>query len=268
MDARARGCAGTASALRAHEVFMRSILIVMLLAATAEAQLPPDEVTDWRLELQPYLFLPVDTTGDLVIGGMEVPVNVSLGDITDKLQYVAQFRLEAWKKRLGVVLDTTWAQLGNARDTRNGAPVAYSSRAFTGDMFGAARAFAFRGEKTYPVVSLELEAGVRLKHTKSAVEVGPLMRDADDWRVAGLVGLRVPFRVARLWLVSARAQMSVPGPDWMVNGGFTYTITPQWGVEVSYRVDGLNSDDDPEVDLIAHGPYVGFGFRFGDGPIR
>jgi hypothetical protein len=247
---------------------MRSLLIVLLLVAPARAQEPPaDEVRDWRLELQPYAFLPVDTSGNLVVQGMDVPIDADLGDLVDKLQFVGQIRLEAWKRWLGGIVDTNYTQTGTTGLTSDGDFLGVSNRTYTADLMLAVRAFALRGSSTYPVVSLEVAAGGRVKWSDSRLSIASAMLDATETKLAGVVSALLPVRLSDRFLVGVRGRFVAPGPDWTLSGGVQIDLSRQWGLELAYRIDWIDQED-PEVDVRSHGPYVGFGFRFGEGPIR
>lgn len=63
-----------------------------------------DEIP-WRFVLEPYLYLPVETNGDVTIRNTEVPFDLGLGDVIESLTFAFYGRFEAWKGPWAFVLD-------------------------------------------------------------------------------------------------------------------------------------------------------------------
>lgn len=59
----------------------------------------------WRFVLEPYVYLPLETNGDVTIRNTEVPFDFSLGDVLESLTFAFYGRFEAWKGPWAVVLD-------------------------------------------------------------------------------------------------------------------------------------------------------------------
>ncbi|HEY9888555.1 MAG TPA: hypothetical protein V6D02_09165 [Candidatus Obscuribacterales bacterium] len=59
----------------------------------------------WRFVVEPYLYLPLNTTGDVEARNVEVPFDYSLGDILESLTFAFYGRFEAWKGPWGMVFD-------------------------------------------------------------------------------------------------------------------------------------------------------------------
>lgn len=75
-----------------------------------EATASSDE--DWRFVLAPYAWL-LSVDGSANIAGQDLIVDEDFGDIFDKINFVAEARFEAWKDDWGLLLDLTYAEIGN-----------------------------------------------------------------------------------------------------------------------------------------------------------
>ncbi|EDX85678.1 hypothetical protein S7335_3381 [Synechococcus sp. PCC 7335] len=69
------------------------------------SQAETTEEVPWRFVLEPYIYLPLETNGDVTIRNTEVPFDFSLGDILESLTFAFYGRFEAWKGPWAVVLD-------------------------------------------------------------------------------------------------------------------------------------------------------------------
>jgi hypothetical protein len=59
----------------------------------------------WRFVLEPYLYLPLATNGDVTVRNVEVPFDFGLGDILESLTFAFYGRFEAWKGPWAFIFD-------------------------------------------------------------------------------------------------------------------------------------------------------------------
>lgn len=253
--------------MRARMIVLLSLVIGAPRVAAADDLVEPELLDGWRMQFEPYGFIPVQTTGDLTVRGMNVPIDVNIGDVVDKLQFAGQGRFEAWKRWMGFVFDGTYIQTGSSRSTPGGEMISTSARTFIGDFLFGVRALTWRGTATNPTFAVEVLGGVRVDHLDARASVGDLMMDQSDWRVNGVIAVETPLRINEKWAFVARGALGVRGPYWTVLGGMEYDLSKEWLVNLSYRADWIRIGGSPSLDITQHGPFIGLGFRFGAGPI-
>lgn len=79
-------------------------------SATQIEQIDPDQ---WRFQFQPYVTVPINTYGTATARGRSVDYHLSLGEMFDALNFTASARFEAWKGRLGFIVDGYYVNLGD-----------------------------------------------------------------------------------------------------------------------------------------------------------
>lgn len=67
----------------------------------------------WRFQFQPYATIPITTYGTATARGRTVSYDLSLGEVLDSLNFTASARAEAWKGRLGFIVDGYFVNLGD-----------------------------------------------------------------------------------------------------------------------------------------------------------
>lgn len=68
---------------------------------------------NWRFQFQPYATIPISTYGTATARGRTVNYDLSLGEVLDSLNFTASARAEAWKGRLGFIVDGYFVNLGD-----------------------------------------------------------------------------------------------------------------------------------------------------------
>jgi phage shock protein A len=74
------------------------------------------ESNQWHFQIQPYFTVPVNTYGTATARGRTVDYHLSLGETLDSLNFTASARFEAWKGRLGFIVDGYYVNLGSVAD--------------------------------------------------------------------------------------------------------------------------------------------------------
>jgi len=69
----------------------------------------------WQVSVAPYLFVPLDVEADVTVAGRSGSINLGLGDILSfDRAFSAGLRVEAWKNRLGLILDGLYVSARNS----------------------------------------------------------------------------------------------------------------------------------------------------------
>lgn len=79
-------------------------------------ELPTLGTTDsdgWRVKVQPYVTVPINTYGSATARGRTVDYHLSLGELLDALRVTGSARIEAWNGRLGLIFDGYYTSLRN-----------------------------------------------------------------------------------------------------------------------------------------------------------
>ncbi|MHC4141985.1 MAG: hypothetical protein ACYTA3_07080 [Planctomycetota bacterium] len=72
-----------------------------------------DRETNWLIEVQPYIWVPIRLDGDSTVNGLTVPLDFTLSDMFDTFEGVAlTLRVEAWNKdNWGILFDGMYVHL-------------------------------------------------------------------------------------------------------------------------------------------------------------
>ncbi|WP_013323776.1 chromosome segregation ATPase [Gloeothece verrucosa] len=76
-----------------------------------EQDKPEKEKDKWHFSFQPYATIPVTAYGTATARGRTVSYSLSLGELLDDLRMTASGRVEAWKGRLGFIMDGYYVSL-------------------------------------------------------------------------------------------------------------------------------------------------------------
>ncbi|MBL1209751.1 hypothetical protein [Geminocystis sp. GBBB08] len=87
-------------------------LFPQIQAQNSEVNITTDP-NKWRFQFQPYVTVPINTYGTATARGRSVDYHLSLGEMLDALNFTASARAEAWKGRLGFIVDGYFVNLGN-----------------------------------------------------------------------------------------------------------------------------------------------------------
>lgn len=242
----------------------RLLTAVGLLVALSPGPTRADQ-DGWTLTVEPYAWLPFDITGELTVGDVNVPFEVDPSAVFDRLELGVAGRIEAWYRRLGLIGDFQYLRLGEEGTVR-GTPYDATLDELLADAILAWRLAQF-GDRPpgAPGAALELGLGLRTVWISGDASLGD--NSAEDSVVVPrpVVMLQVPIRLAERLALRVRGQAT--GPilwGWTVLGLLEVDVS-RFALELGYRYDGVRYDgDDPvELDLDAHGPYLGLGIRFG-----
>lgn len=256
-----------------------------------------DEVP-WRFVLEPYLYLPLETNGDITIRDVEVPYDYSLGDILESLTFAFYGRVEAWKGPWAFVFDGYYFNTVES-DSQNIPAAALppgvlppeitqvpldgtAETAFLKLDFAGAYRFG-DGNLTNALSTAETEfdlgpfvfdaiAGLRLYSFSNDIELStPLGFERDfsssNTFVEPMIGGRARWNFADNLAAIAAANISGfgIGTDISVEGyaGVDWLFSGNTSLTATYRLTYIDySEGSSGFNLFQHGPAIGVKFRF------
>jgi len=256
-----------------------------------------DEVP-WRFVLEPYLYLPLETNGDITVRDIEVPYDYSLGDILESLTFAFYGRFEAWKGPWAFVFDGYYFNTVES-DSQNIPAAALppgvlppeitqiplegtAETAFLKLDFAGAYRFG-DGNLANALSTAETEfdlgpfvfdaiAGLRLYSFSNDIELStPLGFERDfsssNTFVEPMIGGRARWNFADNLAAIAAANISGfgIGTDISVEGyaGVDWLFSGNTSLTATYRLTYIDySEGSSGFNLFQHGPAIGVKFRF------
>lgn len=262
----------------------------------SEPELIPEEVDEpaaprWRFTLQPYGFVPLSIEGDATVRDFTSDIDLGLGDILSTLSFAAAGRFEAWRGNLGFVFDAAYFSVENDSSTSRSVPdcldcifpseidtetkvrygqfdlgVGYRfasvdpAEAVTEFDLGPVVFDAIVGMRIYAIqgeidISTNLDTSRELERSKTIFE--PLVSGRIRWNISPTVAGWARGDIAGFGIEGMTFSAALTGAlEWMFSGNTSLLL--------GYRVSSIEytSDQDLELDLLLHGPYLGAVFRF------
>lgn len=252
-------------------------------AAPASAQSLPaigQSDTDWRYTLGISAFLPLSTKGTSTVGGRTVPVDLSLSDVLDLLDFAAAGRFEAWKGDFGLILDTNYVSI-----TGNGPFPIPPGSTFSVNVrqkwLGVLAAYRV-GDGTYGAnnqrYTLDIQGGARYNSLRQTVNLQtpgpgtPPTAGGDESWWEPVIGARGMWRLNDRWTTIASIDLGgfgAGGNDLQVgvNIGFDYQPWERTSITFGYRYFSMDYSTTQAggpfaYDTTQHGPYIGVKFLF------
>lgn len=252
-----------------------TILAAILLAFSAVGAKEPTAVSNtapesngWTFRFAPYAWLTA-VDGDIGVGTLVAPVDISFSDTLSNLDMAFMFLLEANRGKLSLAMDFVYGDFSN-------------------DIAGGGQPFeSFRYEYTQwvltPTVGYRLLqtdkhtmvvfAGLRVTSfdasiTGRLVGGGATQRGAKETWSDPIIGLRGEVELDERFFLRYNADVGGFGISsdlvWQAFLGIGYRITPSGSLAIGYRGLGVDysSSKFSTMDMINHGPVLGFEFRF------
>ncbi len=251
-------------------------LAPVLLASTLHAGTPaPISSTipagpssnDWWFRAAPYAWVTA-IDGDVGIGRLSAPVDISMADTLEELDMAAMGILEAGYGRWSLGVDIVYGKTSQ-------------------DIGGGGRLFdSFRFEQKQwlitPVVAcrlietngyhMDVFAGARISLletdlTGRFVHGGQVTRGADTSWADPLIGIRGQADIGERCFFRYNADIGGFGASsdliWQAFAGFGYHLNDFASLAIGYRGVGMDySKGDFSIDTVTHGPVIGVEFRF------
>ncbi|MHC4350073.1 MAG: hypothetical protein ACYS15_16285 [Planctomycetota bacterium] len=250
-------------------------------AANAPDTVTPiwDRETNWLIEVQPYIWVPIRLDGDSTVNGLTVPLDFTISDMFDTFEGVAlTLRVEAWNKDgWGLLFDGMYVNLDGEEVTGSSAFPQVDVEIEQGiiDLGGGYRLVDDPvGSDTNLHVGFDVLGGARVQILRQDITLRPGPDPGDDkaW-VEPFIGGRVSLYIDRHWAVVVRGDVSGFGIGdasdltWNLLVGVGYQFTNLFQLRVGYRVLDIDYEDGSGFskfgfDATMHGPWLGFTFVF------
>ncbi len=264
---------------------MTKIFLTALLAFTATGLIstqgaaqslaaPGQSDGGWRHAAGLYMFTPLRTHGTSTVNGSTAPVDLSLSEVLENLDFAASGRYEGWNGNFGIIVDANYAGLeidGNLPGP-GGAAFEVKSRQKWFGILGAYRV-AHGTTKNGQPFSIDIQGGARWNSIKQEITIGPAptIGGNEGW-IEPVVGLRGMWRLNEKWTAIASTDFGgfgAGGNDLQasVNVGFDYQPWENTALTFGYRYFTVDysttlSGGTFAYDIEQHGPYVGVKFFF------
>jgi hypothetical protein len=248
--------------MRTHVRLSLVVAGLVSLAAPASAQ-----SDSWQVTVSPYL-MGASMSGNQVIRGRDVRVDVSASDVFSNLEFGAMGALVARKGNWGFGGDAIWMALGSTVDR----PTAVVG-ALSADVDMNQGAFAFYGLRRL-AAGADVTFGARVNTLQGEIEFkGPLGLRVDQSKtwvdpLAGLLLHTPPGSRVGLRVYSEIGGFGV-GSDfvWQIFPTVTIGLGQRASLDFGYRWLDMDYEDGEgnerfAYDMLTQGPVVGFSFRF------
>ncbi len=233
---------------------------------TEPAMLTAADASTWTVRTALYGWAQ-GLDGDVSVRGISVPVDAGFDDILDNLDMAAMGMIEVSRGRWSFMADLNYARIGS-ENTVGPLTNDVESTQFLGNF-----TLAFDVVRS-GVVSLDVYAGARVNWTELELDMqgtGPagvsLHRSQDKAWVDPIIGLRFQSELSDRWFFRAVGDIggfgSASDLTWQAMAGFGWRVTDDGSLLAGYRGIGTDySDGGFGYDLVAHGPVIGFEYRF------
>lgn len=244
--------------------------------ASAQSLPAPGQTEDggWRHALGIYMFAPLSTSGISTINGTSVPVDLSLSDLLDVLDFAAAGRYEGWNGDWGVIVDANYAGIEQSGFLPGPAGAAFNVQVrqkWLG-LLGAYRIAKGTYGDGSQRFAIDVQGGIRWNSIKQTATVGPVSLGGNEGWVEPVVGVRGMWRLNDRWTTIASADFGgfgAGGNDLQasLNLGFDYQPWDNTALTFGYRYLSVDySTTQPggtfAYDVDQHGPYIGVKFFF------
>ena len=214
----------------------------------------------WQWELTPYVWM-AGLNGDLAIGNLEVPVEVSFGDILDDLEIGFIGHVEAHNDQWSIFSDLVYLELGRGANNLD---------------FDLTEVIIEAGAGYRLSANFEIIGGIRWWNidAMAARTVDPkLERAADkDW-VEPIIGARFRVPMSERFTLGLRGDVGGFGAgsefSWSAAGFVDFKVTEGISILAGYKGLGVDYKDEADedsrffnYDMITHGPALAATFRF------
>ena len=253
----------------------RALLLALLTSATiaqagtlVSAPAAPVETSNgWWFRAAPYGWLTA-VEGDVSVGPLTTPVDVSMQDTLDSLDMTFMGLFEVGRDRWSLGVDVIYGKLSQDID---GGGHLFDSFRFEQKQWFITPALRYRVIDTSDY-HMSVFAGARV----TALEVdltgrfargGQVTHGADGSWVDPVVGIAGQADIGDRWFFRYSGDIGGFGVSseliWNAFAGFGFNLTDSASVVLGYRGLGLDYTDGPlSLDIISHGPVLGAEFSF------
>lgn len=222
--------------------------------------------SEWSFRFAPYAWL-IAIDGDMGVGPFTAPVDISFSDTLDKLDMAYMFLAEAGYERWILTADFVYGDFSN--DILG--PQGYTRIDYEFTQWVLSATVGYRVIQTEGY-AMDVFAGSRTTDfdaTATATNPGlTIQRSPGDTWTDPIIGIRGQADLCENFVL--RYNMDVGGFGvssdlvWQAFLGIGYRMTDNSTVAIGYRGMGVDytSDAFSPIDVINHGPVIGFEFRF------
>lgn len=258
-------------------------LLAMAAGASVSAQALPaigQSEDGWRHTIGAYAFLPFRVDGTSTVAGISAPVDLTLSELLDLLDFAASGSYEAWNGDFGIIVDANYASITGNQTL--GGPFGTSLKVNSRQKwFGVMGAYRI-GNGTYGAnnqrYTFDLQAGARYNSIRQTIDITspapglpPSLGGDESW-IEPVIGARGMWRLNDTWTTVASINLGgfgVGGNDLQVgaNVGFEYKPWENTSLTFGYRYFSIDysdtlADGPFAYDIVQHGPYVGVKYYF------
>jgi opacity protein-like surface antigen len=257
-------------------------MVLLVLSGVAALPVGADELPgadtakperDWSIDFTPYVWV-VNIDADIGLGPIKDKMGVGIVSILEHLKGMAMADLTLRYKRVGVIGDGMWAAVTDSSFTpAQTAPGLFGVANVDARLslaFGTGAAF-FRFR---PMEKLTLDPYIgarwwRVHTTVNFIDVGGILPPSTSDTVTTwadpVFGLRLNYDITESWRFKFAADVGggVSKVSWQALVGGAYQVTPWLGLELVYRVMGVDYQPFPEkFELKLNGVVVGVNFHY------
>ena len=234
-------------------------------APMASAPQPGDD--GWWFRAAPYGWLTA-IDGEVGIGGLAAPVDISLSDTLDSLDMAAMGVFEVGYGRWSLGVDLVYGK--NSQDIRGGG-LLFESFRLELEQWIVTPSVAYRAIETGRY-RMDVFAGARIMGLEADL-TGRFVGGGQDARGARtdwadpIIGVRGQADFADRWFFRYNADIGGFGVSsdltWQAFAGIGYRVNEGVAVAAGYRGIGVDySDGNFFLDTVSHGPVLGVEIRF------
>lgn len=221
----------------------------------------------WHYAVTPYLWASA-MEGEASFKGLPPqPVEMSFGDIWEKLDFAALAGFEAHNGRWGLATDVVFMNLGAKiplPDVLGSREPGVDSRQFMAEadfLFRVHRGAPRQGTRSY----VDLVAGARYNEVSAQLETSvlPDTKRSFGW-VDGVIGARFLAPLSARVAIAGRADIAGFGSDftWQAHADLRVRLSDHWNLGGGYRYIDTDYDKGSGTDrklwsMVSQGPYLG-----------
>lgn len=239
----------------------------------------------WEIHLVPYFYMP-SADADLDIGGLSGPVNLSLSEMVESLDFASMGRIEAWNGRWGLLFDGLFFNLEVPASfisptTGNPVDAALDERVGRADFALSYRLLeGYFDENQRRRIIVAPYAGLRYAYLKQVVDLeialngltSVTLGHSEDW-VEPFVGGIIRWDLNQTIAFDIRGDAggfgigSASDLTWQIAFALDYKVSDKISLNAGYRIMDLDYHrgsglDELGIDVRAKGPFFGFTFLF------
>lgn len=252
-----RSTAGTRRVTRSRSIGPGGIAVLgVVLGVVVSSPAAAQDVEGWRFSIEPYLFAPVQATGEAGVGEATVDVDASISDMLDDLDDAFMIRAEGWYERLGLIVETTWLDTGLAGPEDR---FTLDTGLFVADILASARVLSWFADDDPDSfgAGLDLQLGGRLILLDLALTLAERRRELSDAYGRVTLGVIVPLRFTEIVDAELTFRVGLPGPEYQAQAlvGLHVSIV---AFRLGYRVTRFGIEGEAgTLEVLLHGPYLG-----------